>query len=171
MSLISNSGHTFGGLQNFYVLNQKTGVVDADRAYFEYFFAKTVGGAVGFADLFPSTSARRNAGFGWRGKLKTFLFFRKIRGLLLTKTHLMGRAFTAQAILRWWQPSVKKLGKARTLQAISGFLSPQIYLDFTSLGFWRRFLDGCFNISRGGDVSTLKLRHYFFKAAVEDRDP
>lgn len=65
MSLIDSSSQNFScDFQNFYVLNQKTGVVGADRAYFEYFFSKTVGGAVGFADLFPSTSARHNTVFG-----------------------------------------------------------------------------------------------------------
>lgn len=65
MSLIGSSSQIFSGdLQNFYVLNQKTGVAQADRAYFEYFFAKTVGGVVGFTDLFPSTNVRRNTSFG-----------------------------------------------------------------------------------------------------------
>lgn len=83
----------------------------------------------------------------------------------------MGQAFAAQTIARRWHPSIKKLEKLRTLQTITEFLAPQVYLDFTSLGFWRRFLDGFFNISRGGDASVLKLRHYFFKIVGEDRDP
>lgn len=136
MALLSSRSKIFSGdLQNFYTLNQKTGVAGADRAYFEYFFAKTVGGAVGFTDLFPSTSARRNTAAGWHVRLKTFLLFRKIRGLLLMKTNRMLRAFTVQSLIRWWQPSTKKLGKLRTLPGIPGFLSPQIYLEFASLGF------------------------------------
>lgn len=159
----------------------RVGVVDGTPVDFktpfnkfclEYYCTQTIGGVLGFFDLFPSSATYYNNSVNLRIKLKTFKFFNRIRVLLTNKITLMGLEDSKKAS----RLAARKLSNLKYVILnkpggfIPTFLRPKFYLE-SDLSYFFRWFGWLQNVSRLGDYGVFKMRHYFFKKAVLGRDP
>jgi hypothetical protein len=156
-------------LQNLYFSHGVAKPTISGANCFEYYFSQTVGGVVGFIDLFPHQTTFYNDAVVTKVRIKTFIFFNKIRGILIKKVRALGSYRVATSI------TSKRLNKFKDSAIkrptiFTDFLASRLYLEPEFSFFYRNF-DWLFNVSKLGDYGVLKLRRYFFKAAVWARDP
>lgn len=110
--------------------------------YLRYYFSQTVGGVTGFVDLFPNNAAYYNKIASIRIKIKTSVFFRKIRGIIWKKTKFTGKPDGAKFFGSMSHEMLKRNAISPTqLSGISQIFSPKTYLD-VGINVIFRVIDG-----------------------------